>query len=414
MQKLTFIHTADLHIDTPFKGLGHLPGSIFRQIQDSTFQSFERIVTVAINHQVDFVLIAGDLYDGANRSLKAQLFLRNQFQRLDEVGIEVFAIHGNHDHLGGEFVSLTWPENVHFFDGEKPGMIPFTKEGETLAHIYGYSYPRQAVTENVAATYSKIEGAPFHIALLHGTNGTHHAHDTYAPFSLSDLKAKSFDYWALGHIHKRSELAMDPPIIYSGNIQGLNRKESGAKGCYMVDMSASTPELTFIETAPVRWETVTVEGESLNQANDLIHHLEALKEKYRKEGVHTLLTIKLTLEGSVGNEMQQDAVMEDILLHLQDGEEEEEPFIWIDRIDLDWKQEALLEELGDAHFVKEILHVFDDLDDLIPVLEPLLNHRTSRRFIPKEMSKDQDIIEAAEKLLVELMMEGPERQGSVK
>lgn len=108
MTKLTFIHAADLHLDSPFAGMSNIPSLPFKRLKESTFQSAKNMFDLAIARSVDFVLLSGDLFDESNRSLKAQLFLRNQFLRLQTQGIDVFIIYGNHDHLGGEWTPIEW------------------------------------------------------------------------------------------------------------------------------------------------------------------------------------------------------------------------------------------------------------------------------------------------------------------
>ncbi len=403
MRKVRFIHTADLHLDTPFKGLGYLPEALFNRIKQSTFDSFERIITVAIRQKVDFVVISGDLYDGANRSLRAQLFLKKQFVRLEQADIQVFAIHGNHDHLQGKFVQLTWPENVHFFGSEEPDMHPYRKNNDVVAHLYGYSYPQRAVTENIATRYEVIEGAPFHIALLHGTVGGNTDHDPYAPFTLQELIDKPFDYWALGHIHIRSELNQEPPIVYSGNIQGLNRKEEGSKGCYLVELSEVGNDLQFIQTAPIEWQSTTLSTEGMEGMDDLLNGLQKLKEAFRSKQTDTILSVSIDPGNSFGSELQDPSVIEDMLDHLQEGEEDEASFVWINRLVVEHRNEDLLRDLKDSHFLKEMMEVFNDLDQLDEVLEPLAKHRKAKRFVSKDAFDPEEIKREAQNLLIETM-----------
>ena len=112
---MTFIHAADLHLDSPFVGLKYLPTQLFERMRESTFLAFSRLITFAIKEQVDFVLLSGDLYDGEERSLKAQLRLKKEFDRLHAAGIEVYVIHGNHDHLGGKWLDLSGQTMSMFF-----------------------------------------------------------------------------------------------------------------------------------------------------------------------------------------------------------------------------------------------------------------------------------------------------------
>ncbi|WP_261130196.1 DNA repair exonuclease [Bacillus sp. Marseille-Q3570] len=401
MWKIRFIHTADLHIDTPFKGLGHLPEAIFNIVKDSTFRSFERLVTLAIEKQVDFLVISGDLYDGANRSLKAQLFLKNQFQRLHDHRIDIFVIHGNHDHLGGKYIKLKWPDNVHFFSSKEPEMLPFEKEGEVHAHLYGYSYPKQAVTENISSKYQKQDGPPFHIALLHGTIGGNTDHQTYAPFILQELQAQPFDYWALGHIHKREELSHHPYVIYPGNIQGLNRKESGPKGCYLVEMNEVDASLEFLETSTVRWESESLSIAKTDMMDDLILQINLVKEKLRTTGMNTILSIELSGESPALKSLNENDILDDLMDHLHEGEDTEEPFVWVNRLAVEPVYTEYINELGESHFMKEIFNVFEQMDKSDPVLDTLLKHKKAKKFLDDVSLEDREIVEEAKRLLIE-------------
>lgn len=246
MKQVKFIHAADLHLDSPFKGMEmNVAQSVWERMKQSTFESFERIVDKAIQERVDFVLLAGDLYDAETRSLRAQVFVREQMKRLSQYDIPVFIIHGNHDHLGGSWAAIEFPENVHVFTEPYVEEKSFYKNGELLASIYGFSYLQQAVTDNMTAQYTKMSDAPFHIGMLHGSVEGDAEHNRYAPFQIRELKEKQFDYWALGHIHKREILSEEPYIIYPGNIQGRHRKETGEKGAYLIELTKQGTHCSF-------------------------------------------------------------------------------------------------------------------------------------------------------------------------
>src|SRR5699024_3348468 len=139
--------------------------SIFSHIRQSTFHSFNRLIDTAINKQVDFVLLVGDLFDSEQQSLKAQMQLKKGFERLQEQEIAVYLSYGNHDYLEGNKYSVQYPENVHVFPDEKIRSFIFEKEGKQLAEIYGFSYENRAVTMNKSLQYSLSNNSiPFHIA----------------------------------------------------------------------------------------------------------------------------------------------------------------------------------------------------------------------------------------------------------
>ncbi len=176
------------------------------------------------------MILAGDLFDEEDRSVRAQTRLRKEMMRLNEYNIQVYIIHGNHDHLNGSWIHLEMPENVHIF-GEKVEWKTFSN-GNVKVQLYGFSYPARHVTESMLTHYVKQDGADFDIGILHGHGEGISEHGVYAPFHVKELVAKKFDYWALGHIHKREFLYEQPYVVYPGNTQGRNKKEKGNKGCY--------------------------------------------------------------------------------------------------------------------------------------------------------------------------------------
>ena len=112
---IRFIHAADLHLGSPFKGFAGLSPEVLAAVRESTFDAFRTLVRHAVETRPDFLLIAGDVYDGEDRSLKAQEVFRKGMQELSSAGIPVFVSHGNHDHLAGTWVRFSLPDNVRIF-----------------------------------------------------------------------------------------------------------------------------------------------------------------------------------------------------------------------------------------------------------------------------------------------------------
>ncbi|MBT5550192.1 MAG: DNA repair exonuclease, partial [Nitrospina sp.] len=240
MTAFRFIHCSDLHIDSPFKGLASQVPSLTDRLRESTFQAFNKIVKLALEEKVDAVLIAGDIFDGADRSLQAQLKFRRGLLELSQGGIPSFIVHGNHDPSHSWSHTLDWPESTTIFPVNKVERIPVIKDGETLAWIYGISYPQKEVNDNLALKFKKDQEQGFAIGLLHANVGQQPGHDNYAPCSLQDLISRDFDYWALGHIHEFKVLREDNPcIVYSGNTQARHLNETGPKGCCLVTLNSN-------------------------------------------------------------------------------------------------------------------------------------------------------------------------------
>ncbi|MDG0813615.1 DNA repair exonuclease [Cohnella rhizosphaerae] len=156
------MHAADLHLDSPFRGLSKVPYAVRERLKNSTLNALDRLVDTVLREELDFVVLSGDLYDAADRSLRAQLRMQRAMGRLAEAGAQVFVVHGNHDPSGGRSARLDWPANVHVFGTEEVGCAPaYTRGGELAANVYGISYREAAVKDNLALRYRVREGAPF-------------------------------------------------------------------------------------------------------------------------------------------------------------------------------------------------------------------------------------------------------------
>ncbi|WP_394233266.1 exonuclease SbcCD subunit D [Niallia oryzisoli] len=381
MKEITFIHAADLHLDSPMTGLSHLPKDIFERLKDSTFAALRKITDAAIQHHVDFVILAGDLFDEQDRSVRAQTRLRKEMVRLEAHQIQVYVVHGNHDHLNGTWVHLDMPENVHVFS-EQVEVKTLIKQN-VVTHLYGFSYDKRHVVENRLAEYSKKDGADFHIGILHGHHEGASDHRKYAPFRLKELIEKRFDYWALGHIHKRTIVHENPYVVYPGNIQGRNKKETGKKGCYLVRLNQEETKLEFIDTAVIQWEQLLLNGQDINHFQELyVYCQKAIEEKrLHRKGVF----LSITLQNIRFDEKELTSVLNgDLLQALQEEEKEEDSFVWPTKIEVEqsytWVR-SQLEQESDFYF--ELFRTADDVEDIQESISPLFEHPTAAKFLPQ-------------------------------
>ncbi|WP_175638249.1 metallophosphoesterase family protein [Metabacillus schmidteae] len=412
MSAIKFIHAADLHLDSPFLGLKHMPANFFERVRESTFLSFSKIITCAINEKVDFILLSGDLYDEDERSLKAQLKLKKEFERLAEKDIQVFIIHGNHDHMGGKWLDLEWPENVHVFSSHKVEVKEYQKNQAPLAYIYGYSYPERAVHENITSQYIKIENPNvFHIGLLHGSTEGNKEHDVYCPFKVNDLLTKDFDYWALGHIHKRQMLHEAHPVIaYPGNIQGRHPKETGRKGCYLVEMEEGTVKSSFISTEEIRWEQIDVSINECQNLSELIQACERSIDTLKRENKAICLTISFVDSGELANELNSQDLIEDLLDVLNDQQNEQENFVWVVKIiDRTIKPRTTSQKL--STFYHDLENTIKNYDKFDEVIEPLKKNSIFRKHIDGFTKEEQNqLLKKAELLLHRELLQHQEQK----
>jgi exonuclease SbcD len=407
VEPFTFLHAADLHLDSPFKGMQRLPSGIFERVRTSTFTALKRLVNIAIQKQVDAVLLSGDLYDGENRSLKAQLLLREELERLHDNGISVFITHGNHDHLAGKWATISWPENVYFFNQDVEA-VPVWKNNKLLAFIYGFSYPQRVVLENMVPRYEKKQENVYHVGMLHGTVDGNKNHEPYAPFTIDDLLRKDFHYWALGHIHKGAILHRSPPIIYSGNIQGRHKNEEGEKGCYLVCLKGYDSDLTFFPTADIVWESDSIDISDIESIDQFLDHMYRRKKQLRfnSEGVCRFLKLTVVGNGALHPYFQDEEKIHELAEMMNDGEENHDNFIWTLALDIktsnSWDREQLLKE---SNFISDLLHTVDSYDRFESSLSPLFSHYKGKRFLTSlsDMEK-QEILAEAEKLILQELL----------
>jgi DNA repair protein SbcD/Mre11 len=269
MTQFRFLHAADLHIDSPLTGLTKKSRQLAQRIGDASRDAFDNLISLAIDEDCRFVLLAGDIFDGHWRDYRTGLFFIDRMRRLREKGIGVYMILGNHD-AENRFVSrLELVDNVHLFPNDQAGQATIQ---DLDVVIHGRSFPQRAVTENLAAAYGKPVPGAFNIGLLHTACGGRDGHEPYAPCTLEQLVSHGYDYWALGHIHQREVLHEHPHVVFPGNLQGRHARETGSKGASLVSVdNRRISDLSHCALDTVRWlhEDIDV---SLSADLDAVHH----------------------------------------------------------------------------------------------------------------------------------------------
>lgn len=339
MKTFKFIHTADLHLDSPFKGISEVDPELSFYLTEAAFKTFSSIIDLCIKEGVLFLLISGDIYDGEDRSLRAQLKFRTELKRLYDANIKVFIAHGNHDPLDGWSANLEWPKNVHIFSGKNVESITVDHQGEPVATIHGISFSTRKIASNLSRKFPKVSTKNediFSIGMLHCLVQGSTGHEPYSPCSLNDLISRNYDYWALGHVHNRAVLNKeDPVIIYPGNPQGLHPGEAGPRGCYLVQVNPERNiSFEFIETDAVRWAVEEFSIDDIKDAEELLTRLHSLIKdiKQRSDGRSVLCRILLKGRGMLYSFLSKKGVCDDLVLELRDFERGESPFVWIESL----------------------------------------------------------------------------------
>jgi DNA repair protein SbcD/Mre11 len=259
-----FIHAADVHLDSPLRGLSAYENAPTEQLRNASREALEELVRRAIDDQVSFVVFAGDLYDGDWRDYNTGIFFAGQMGRLAKAGIRAFLLHGNHDAESEMTKNLVLPDNVSVFSARSPQVY---KIDDLKVALHGQSFAKKAVDDNLAATYTPAVAGHYNIGVLHTALQGYAAHAPYAPCTLDELRARGYDYWALGHVHEYQCWQGASTIVFPGNLQGRHARETGRKGAVSVsvdDSGHSTVERLYLDV--VRWELLNVD---VSQCADL-------------------------------------------------------------------------------------------------------------------------------------------------
>ena len=295
MTSFRFFHAADIHLDSPLTGLADTEGGVAERIRAAPRAAFEALVDRAIHDQMDFVVIAGDLYDGTWRDYKTGLFFAEQMGLLNQAGVPVFVLHGNHDAESQITKPLKLPENVRVFGARMPQTFQLDTLNVTL---HGQSFREKAVTDNLVTGYpAPVQGA-FNIGVLHTALGGTGGHANYAPCSLPELVAKGYDYWALGHVHQGQVLNEHPHVVFPGNLQGRHVRETGPKGASLVRVEdGEVVEVEPLVFDVVRWAVLDVDVASAGSKEEVVDRMRQVLAHGAAGSDGRLLAARIVLKG---------------------------------------------------------------------------------------------------------------------
>lgn len=361
---MKFIHAGDIHLGNPFIGLdAQLPDNLKQLVQQSTHQAFMKMINDALTEKVDLLLLPGDFYSASESSPRLQELVQSAFLKLNQAGIQVFLSLGNHDFEANTSQHLPWPENVYIFDQHVETTYHTTASGEKIA-VTGFSYQSQRQMTPVIDEFPTRDlGVDYHLGMYHGAVGV--TGEPYAPFKVTDMLEKGYDYWALGHIHVRQTLNTRPFIGYSGSIQGLNRKEVGPKGYYIVD-AANQLRPIFREAETILWDKLQLESvKNEDDLQEMINHYRTGTQK------NTFLSVELlnVQDQVLRARIDSGIVLEKIREHLPEQ-------VWVVRLTIrDTELRAFPKDTIDQAYwlraLEDILTEFrvdDYLSDQVPLV----------------------------------------------
>lgn len=293
---LKFVHAADIHLDSALRGLERYEGAPVDEIRSATRRAFDNLIELAIDEEVDFVLLAGDLYDGDWKDYNTGLYFIERMGRLRESGIRVFMVAGNHDAASQITKHLRLPDNVMMFATRTPERVVL--EDLSVA-IHGQGFATPAVTEDLSQAYPQGDPQLFNIGLLHTCLDGKPGHEPYAPCTVDGLRSKGYQYWALGHVHRREEISRDPWIVFPGNTQGRHIRETGSKGCTLVSVdNGEVSEVTHCGLDVLRWSLCEVDVNDSETVDDVYEQVREALQQTLDSAEGRPVAARLVLQGA--------------------------------------------------------------------------------------------------------------------
>lgn len=404
-QLIRFIHLADIHLDSPLRGLEAHDEAPVDEIRSATRRAFQNCIDLAIEEQFDFILIAGDLYDGDWKDYNTGIFFATQMGRLKNAGVLAFIVSGNHDAASQITRTMPLPDNVTFFPADKTTSIKIDHLGVV---IHGRSYASRAVTENLASQFPECDPCYLNIGLLHTSLTGREGHESYAPCTLGDLRSKGYDYWALGHVHKREIVFESPWVVFPGNIQGRHIGETGVKGATLVTIEENhIKEVKEQELDVVRFQKCQVDLSHCETANCIYDAVRQAFLEQQNKAANRLLALRLLLTGK--------CPVHSLLLERTTAWTEEFRGIaaglgniWLEKVKFNTSRTVQLDELtvADTPFsgllqsIKGIELDTDTLSGLVPELAGLKN-----KLPPEIYSSDDPFLASTPEAIEELRAE---------
>jgi exonuclease SbcD len=414
MRLTSFIHASDLHLDSPLKGLEYYEGAPdIEEIRGATRQALVNLVDFALNERVPLVVIAGDLYDGDWPDFSTGLFFAQQMQRLSGADIRVAVVWGNHDAQNRMTKTLVMPEHVRIFPARKPETFVYD---DIRIAVHGQSYAAAETLRNLAVDYPPPVPGMLNIGLLHcllsGTAG----HQAYAPCTLDDLASRGYDYWALGHVHEYKVLRENPMIIYPGCSQGRHIRETGPKGCVLVEADDGILSHEFIPLNTVQWMTVASDistAETIAQVAEIFGR--DLEARLAGSGGR-LCCIRVVFRGRTPVHgrllVHPDELTANIRAVAADVSRQR---VWVEKVRVDTRSQLDLEDLARSDTPQgELLRTMQGLTSVaeLDVDHTPLRSKLAGSGIDFPIKKDPELLAGAKDILISMLTDTADSEAS--
>lgn len=402
----SFIHAADLHLDAAFKGVAQTSPSVAEALQTATFDALERLTALACEVRPLFVVLAGDIYNQEDQSLKARFALRDACKKMGQAGVRVFIVHGNHDPLYETDQTFTLPENVHVFGTDGVEQVYVTDAaGELVTVVHGISHGKHNERRKLARQFERTEDSVFQIGVLHCTVDSVAASEQYAPASVSDFAKTGIEYWALGHIHEQQIVSREPFVAYSGNIQGLHINEQGERGCLLVTVDNAQISAQSHTLGGIEWKIERIDISKIEHLDSLEDVIEQRFESVKAQLSDTAngVIVRLILEGRsvLDGELRKNGSVKELTERLRDGQTERVPFLWLKDIQLECKPDVDIDHmrnrpdlLGEALTVAAELTAEDGVAELRETVSEVFTSTAGKRHLT--ILSDEELIQLAE------------------
>ena len=328
---MRFVHAADVHLDSPLRGLARHDGAPVAQLRDATRGALRRLVDHCLEERVELLLVAGDLYDGDWKDFATGLFFVGQMNRLREVGTRVVILRGNHDAASQITRSLRLPDHVRELATNRVETMIFEDLGVA---IHGRGFARREESDDLSEKYPAPLGGLLNVGMLHTSADGRPGHATYAPCRPSRLVERGYDYWALGHVHAREVLHERPWVVFPGNLQGRHARETGPKGATLVSVEDTRIRaVESLELDVVRWELVTLPVTEHDRLGDVLGKLSQRFQRARDGAGDRPLVVRVRLEGAAHAALLRDLDDESFGAEVRGVVSEIAP-AWIEKIEL--------------------------------------------------------------------------------
>jgi DNA repair protein SbcD/Mre11 len=351
---MKFVHAADLHIDSPLRGLAAYDGAPVERVREATRRALSNLVRLCLDERAAFLVLAGDIFDGEWKDFNTGLFFVRELNRLREAGTRVFVVRGNHDAASEVTRALTLPAHVHQFAHDRAETVVLEEHGVAL---HGLSFAQRKMPDSLVPLYPAPVAGALNIGVMHTSADGHPEHATYAPCRVDELVDKGYDYWALGHVHEHEVLHRAPWVVFPGNTQGRHIRETGPKGAVVVRVEGgAVADVRHTPLDVVRWHRVALTLAAEDGVDELCDKARDALGRARDEADGRLLAARLVVDGATRAHAEVAADRERVVAELRARALDFADELWLEKVELRTRPAVALDELrGSEGFVGELL-----------------------------------------------------------